>query len=362
MRRRRLSCDPDGGVEYAASDLSLLAREVRRREHLTRSTSHARLAPLQPTKAVPAKAAQSAAVAPAERLDEVQPDVPEVVSPHDNASSPQLHGRGRSAAKERKQSRHGSKDTRRQKRRNNSEKNDSSNHRPQPAKNYEKHVVCDDLALDPGVETAMLRVFSGDGRNRGVSVSAIRRLYRKRHEEEKARAVEEVRRWWRVGRSEAVPLAEATVAASLLLASRDGDTPNSSDGVTGVGLAEDGRVLRKGDHPNLANDASDGVSFSAADGPHESPLRRENCDREQARYCTIDDLDCGQFLQDPLYAASVVRDVKQALRAGESVKIRSRQEPSLERWNSADSQLMLRTLYMQCVRVSVEGWECRQSM
>lgn len=354
MRQRRLSRGHDGGSEFPVSDFALLARELRRRQHLTR--------PTQPTARLP-EAIPSEEAAPAKSLDEVQSRRPEALPPPGHASSPQLHGSRRSAHKEGKKTRYGSRDTQRQRhRRSTSERNDSSsNHRRQPKINSERQVR-DDLKLDPSVEAAMLRVFSGKGRSRGVSVSAIRSLYRKRHEEEQARAMEEVRRWWRVGRCEKGPLAEATVAASLMLASRGGEAQNIPGGVTGVGLAEDGRVLQERDHQNLANDASDDISTSTADGSHGSLSRRESRDRAEEPYRVFDDLDCRQVLHDPSYTARVVRDVKQALRGGQSVKIRSRQEPSLERRNSTDSQLMLRTLYMQCVRVSFEGAKCEQSL
>lgn len=205
----------------------------------------------------------------------------------------------------------------------------------------------------------MLRVFSCDSsRDRGVSVSAIRRLYRKRHEEEKARAMEEVRRWWRVGRSEAAPLAEATVAASLMLASVDEDAQNSRHGtIASSGLAKN--VTFPIDQLKLSDDApgAEGVYSSTADG---SPSEEEHRRREHTHYRVFENLDYRQVMRDPSYAASVVRDVKQALRGGQSVKIQCRQESSpLKRRNAADSFLMLRTLYMQCVRVRVKGGECR---
>lgn len=357
MRQRRLSSKPDGSANFPASELSLLAREVRRRQHLTRSTQPARrLQPLSLPEAISTQQVAVSTFPPAEDLDEVQPARPEASFPQHHAPSLQMLGHHRPAAKERNKARYGGRDTRRRERTVQNQKNNSRNHHhPSSAASYQKRLD-DGQELDPGVEAAMLRVFSGDGGSRGVSVSAIRRLYRKRHEEEKARAMEEVRRWWRVGRSEAVPLAEASVAASLLLASRDGDNHNSFDGEPAVVLTENSVVLQNEDHPKLTNDAvvTDSVSTSTADGSARRPAsRREPRDREQA-HSVFDDLDCRQVLQDPSYAASVVRDVKQALRAGQAVQIRSRQGPSIGRRSSADIQLMLRTLYMQCVRVSVE--------
>lgn len=270
-------------------------------------------------------------------------------SPQSDGPPPQLLGHCKPVAKGTSKSRcDEGRDTRRRKRRSNSNAdNGRRDHHP-----VLQHRG-DDHTLDPSVEAAMLRVLSSDGKNRGVSVSAIRRLYRKRHEEEKARAMEEVRRWWRVGRSEAVPLAEATVAASLMLASRDAGAQNCpAAGTTAAvvsGLAENGTVIQQKGHIKLAMDAL------VAEGAHATPSRREHDDsREQAHYRTFHALDSRQLLQDPSHAASVVRDVKQALRVGQSVKIRCRQEssPSHGRQNSADNQLVLRTLYMQCVRVS----------
>lgn len=359
MRQRRLLSLQSGDADSAASELCLLAREVRRRQHLTRSMQPARLQPLPPHEAVFASKAAPTVVVQQEDVDEVHPGRSEASSPQNHTPAPQLLGCRRPAAKERNKAQCGYGGTRRRKRRSNTIKNDTSNHHPSSAKNFHHHRG-DDQTLDPGVEATMLRVFSGDGRNRGVSVSAIRRLYRKRHEEEKARAMEEVRHWWRVGRSEAAPLAEASVAASLMPAFRAEDAQNSPDGTTAVGLADN-----NGEHPKLhVNDASgvkvaDGKS-STANGFHDHPSRRESHDREQTHYRIFEDLDCRQVLQDPSYAATVVRDVKQALRAGQLVKIRSRQEPSLGRGSSADNQLMLRTLYMQCVGVSAEAVNCRQ--
>lgn len=345
MRQRRdSSLNDNRDAEFPVLELSLLAREARRRQHLTRSTQPQRLRPLSPREVIPATAALPAVLL-TEDLCEAQPAQSKPSSPQNHVPLQQPLRHPSSAAKERKKASHGGRDTRRRKcRSNNARKDYSGNHHRLLPPMDQQQQLDDDRALYPGVEAAMLRVFGGGGRNRGVSVSAIRRLYRRRHEEEKARAIEEVRRWWRIGRSEAVPLAQATIAASLMLASRDGDVQNCPDGTQAAGLADKGTAVLQ--DPTRPNDAL------AMDGFH---LGEEHRGRDQARCHVLDGLDCSQVMQDPSHVASVVRDVKQALRAGQSVKIRFRQEspPSLGTRNSADSQLMLRTIYMQCVRVSI---------
>ena len=68
----------------------------------------------------------------------------------------------------------------------------------------------------------------------------------------------------------------------------------------------------------------------------------------------FDHLDWRRALLDHSYEADLVRDLKQALRAGRSVVLRAREDqPALGYTDRADCQLMLRTLYMQCVRVSI---------
>jgi len=176
-----------------------------------------------------------------------------------------------------------------------------------------------DHTIDPSVESTMLRVFSGDGASkRGVSVSAVRRLYRKRHEEEKSKALAEVRRWWRVGRSEAAPLAEATVAASLMLAS--GTVACNTEGTYGlphdtVELGTGGR-LPKDVNGTLACKMGDGGDVPKISSPSPHQTSHENireCQSQQQPF-VVDGLYWRQVLQDPLYAAGVVRGIKQALR------------------------------------------------
>jgi len=213
-----------------------------------------------------------------------------------------------------------------------------------------------DHTIDPSVESTMLRVFSGDGASkRGVSVSAVRRLYRKRHEEEKSKALAEVRRWWRVGRSEAAPLAEATVAASLMLASRT--EANKAEGIHGlpyhdVGLEPSGRPPEVA-HGTLVCDEGGGGVTPKTNSPsshHIASHEKFGEYRNQEQDHVVDDLDWRQVVQDPLYAAGIVRGIKQALRSGQPVKLCSRQT-SPGRSSLVDCQLMLRTMYMKCIQV-----------
>lgn len=174
---------------------------------------------------------------------------------------------------------------------------------------------------------------------------------------------------------EEAPLAEATVAASLLLAASD-DAEDAS-GTAGTGglaavtaLHGHHRTSAIG-HPEIIDEAfgqevAGGVTSTAKCSPPNTPhekrrdskkLEHHGGDHEQSRCRVFDGLAWRQVRQDPSYAAGVVRDIKKALRAGQPVKMRSRedhdqQESSLGRASSADCQLMLRTLYMQCVPVS----------
>ena len=80
-----------------------------------------------------------------------------------------------------------------------------------------------------------------------------------------------------------------------------------------------------------------------------------NTPQEQRQGAVVCDhhLDWRRALLDDSYAAGLVRDLKQTLRAGRSAVLRAREDqPPLGYTDRADCQLMLRTLYMQCVRVS----------
>ncbi len=329
------------------ANLSLLAREVRARQRLAACATQPAVVP-----AAVAAATKGSDKGRPWRSDPLS-DKPEVAHDLD---------RGRSGTKEGHKSRRGDKGRRRRRTttattgsaRRTTESDDNSHAERRAATGIE-HTI------DPSVELAMLRVFSGDGpRNRGVSVSAIRRLYRKRHEEEKSKALEEVRRWWRVGRSEAAPLAEATVAASLMLASRT--EANNTEGIhglpyDGVGLESGGRPPEDAGATLVCNEGDGGVtpktnSLSSHQASHEN-LREY---RDQEQHYAVDGLDWHQVARDPLHAAGIVRDIKQALRSGQPVKVCSRQT-SPGRSSLVDCQLMLRTLYMQCIQV---GSMCQQ--
>lgn len=324
------------------SSFSLLAREVQARQRLACSTQPA----VGPAAAVVAAATTT-------DFDKVRPwrsdppnDTPEIAHDRD---------RGRSGTKEDHKSRRRGKGRRRRRTTattalaSTTESGDIS-----PAERRAARGI--DHTIDQSVESAMLRVFSGDGvSNRGVSVSAIRRLYRKRHEEEKSKALEEVRRWWRVGRSEAAPLAEATVAASLMLASRT--EANKAEGIHGlpyhdVGLEPSGRPPEVA-HGTLVCDEGGGGVTPKTNSPsshHIASHEKFGEYRNQEQDHVVDDLDWRQVVQDPLYAAGIVRGIKQALRSGQPVKLCSRQT-SPGRSSLVDCQLMLRTMYMKCIQV-----------
>lgn len=233
--------------------------------------------------------------------------------------------------------------------------------------------------LNPYTEAAMLRAF-GNTKSRGVSVSAIRSLYRKRHDEEKAKAMDEVRRWWRCRRSEATPLAEATVAAALMLASCkegndqarrscvSGDPGKDScvENITTVGTLRGHCALQNDGFGDSTRTATFGRAFSSNGSCKANEaasqliqrksrscnsMRKGTEDDEDAYYCVFDDLDWRRVLQDHSHAAGLVRDIKQMLRAGQPVKTRAQEDQSFSQSSSADVQLMLRMLYMQCVRV-----------
>lgn len=69
-------------------------------------------------------------------------------------------------------------------------------------------------------------------------------------------------------------------------------------------------------------------------------------------YHVVDDLDCWDVMNDHSYRMGIVRGVKQVLRTGRKVQLRVREETSSRRktpWK--DCELILNTLYMQCVQV-----------
>lgn len=235
-----------------------------------------------------------------------------------------------------------------------------------------------DRNFNPDVEATMLSAFGGDRkRDRGVSVSAIRSLYRERHEREKAKAMDEVRRWWRLGRSEAAPLAKAALAASILLASgineggngREGRAPHAETSDTDDPLAPatesdwllefpDGGVGR-----NVVDDVKSMTGSKSSARQRRVAARQsaeDHRDDDESRYRIFDGLDWQQALKDPSYAEGVVRDIKQALRRGEPVKLRTRENHQQQRQDqslsgprtSRDCHLMLKTFYMRCVPVS----------
>ena len=118
-------------------------------------------------------------------------------------------------------------------------------------------------------------------------------------------------------------------------------------------------IKSHGRPPEVAEDGlvSSVADFGVTPNKPSSPLPHRTSSHEnlqkyrvQEQAYVVDGLDWRQVLQEPLYAAGVVRGIKQALRAGQSVRISSRQT-SLGRSDLVDCQLMLRTLYMQCVQV-----------
>lgn len=235
--------------------------------------------------------------------------------------------------------------------------------------------------INPYAEAAMLNVFNNKNKS-GVSATAIRSLYRKRHEAAQANALNEVRRWWRLGRSETTSLAEATAAAALMLASKDKDVcghegptggnsnvcekrtcgsdfaatdrfPGHLDSKGGDRWRND--VLPGGDHVGRrAPFTASNVTMLQPEWKDSLPAQTQIKDSKQS-CCVYDDLDWRQVLQDHSYAAGLVRDIKQALKAGMRVKLCAREERSPGPNSWTDCQLMLKTLYMQCVRVRTYG-------
>lgn len=201
-----------------------------------------------------------------------------------------------------------------------------------------------DGVLDPNTEAAMMKAVNDMN---GVSVSDIRRIYRKRHAEEKVRAMQEVRRWWRIKRSEQTTLAEVAIAAAELRARREGSR-NLVAGFSPVYRS------RRGDVPKNNNDL-EADAATAIDSEESWQIRRAQTGDDHM-CCIFDKLDWRQVLHDHSYTAGLVREIKRALRAGRPVKLRAREEhqpPGLQS-SSADRQLMLKTLYIQCVRVSID--------
>lgn len=446
MRRQRLSSQLRGNDNSAASEFSLLAREVRNRERLVVGRSTPSPARLQPTHQSPRRAAPRTSPPPTEnawnkgmatsdREAAGSTDAAHVVKPQQQwsaVSPPQEERRRRcvgdkippppvvdvvvSRNQPRRSRSPNKKGTRPRWRRGKSTRQRSngatifSHHHGAIARGAEsssdannsengtlvsQHCRDERVAFDPGVEAKMLSAFRGNGRTkRGVDVSAVRSLYRERHEREKAKAIDEVRRWWRLGRSEEAPLAKATVAASLLLAVSDAEdaTNDTADAVRGLatitGAHGHHRTSVMGRPETTEDDAFDPKMvgsitstsfFPPANTPHEKrqdtrPLDHDGDGQEQSRRRMFGCLqqysvDWRQLRLDPFYMAGVVRDIKRALRAGQSVQMHSREDSQHHQEEgslagrtsgSEDCQLMLRTLYMQCVSVSslwaVNGW------
>lgn len=430
MLQRQLRSPFHGDENPAASEFSILAREVRNRERLTAvacsTPPPARLRPLPHSKSpldeVPptstttkeawhtgVTAATEAQARPKRAVRHVKPQRPEVSSLQerryqrvndvvvrvDTSSEPSRCRRYRSPNKKGTRSGWGGKN--RCHRQNgaatyghrhdaSSRRNNRSSETNSEDGTFNQHCRDKHGAFDAGIEAMMLSVFRGDGKaKRGVDASAIRSLYRKRHEQEKAKAIDELRQWWRLGRSEEAPLAEATLAASLLLAASDAEDAASGTAgatrrlaaITGLhghhltsaighpGSSEDGAF-----DPKVEGDVISTAFFSCANTPDEEwrdtrKLDHHGGGHEQSR-CRVFDgpqlysVDWRQGRQDPSYIAGVVRDMKKALRAGQSVKMHSREHHQQKEEDSslgqsscsADCQLMLRTLYMQCVPVS----------
>ena len=115
------------------------------------------------------------------------------------------------------------------------------------------------------------------------------------------------------------------------------------------------------DVSTLSSRKGDAAATSAIRGeprwacrPVQGALCREKEEQTQQQGAVFDHLDWRRALLDHSYEADLVRDLKQALRAGRSVVLRAREDqPALGYTDRADCQLMLRTLYMQCVRVSI---------
>lgn len=312
-------------------------------------------------------------------------------------------------------------------------------------------------ALQPEVEEAMLKAFKG----RGVSVPAIRDLYRERHKRrvnnickdrestDRHAALDEVRRWWRVGcpsdrsnnscTSSSISIGELAVTSSTgFETSGDEETVVIATDSKGMSLpnrrwgddvyrcvsnsnddhywqAEDLKKTSENEvvHVELpfqknpipsehGNNSSSSGSGSAGVGmgsngfspslhtatrhvtsgidsttPAES---REHLGTttpigSTSTVVVFDDLKWQQVLADDWYRADLVRNIKQALRAGRAVKLRASiagarasisvdaccAPPSLGRSCfrprsadcSKDCLLMLKTLYMQSVQVSL---------
>lgn len=257
--------------------------------------------------------------------------------------------------------------------------------------------------LDPRVEAAMLKVFGrdsnrGGGCPAGVSVSAIRSLYRKRHEREKAAALSEVRRWWKLSSSGmTTAFVEATAAAALLLTpadNRGGDEASvlrdthcglnnnnrpESDDLSQIGnVARGYRTLdswgkmetsatrttgdRVVDGRTIAtNDTTSMNGKSARDHHHhhhrnmrETRVAADDNNDHLAPSSIFDNLNWRDVLLNDSYRDGLVRDMKRALRAGRKVTMRAEEDDSLGggRCSRGDCQLMLRTLYMQSVQVT----------
>lgn len=223
----------------------------------------------------------------------------------------------------------------------------------------------------------------GDHNVDGVSVSSIRSLYGRRRrdqEEGEDRRTSDVRRSLRLGRSGMMlspPATEGGAVGGVDRATCDGQGLGNNWAGDFAGV-DDASCTVSCDAVDRFNEESgcaeedDGATFPGKGGattattiPGE-PLRRglepdqttmlggdDNYEQIQQQCAVFDALDWRQTLSDHSYAAGLVQDLKRALRAGRSVLLRAREEQqALGCTDRADCELMLRTLYMQCVRVS----------
>lgn len=214
----------------------------------------------------------------------------------------------------------------------------------------------------------------GNATSAGVSVSAIRNIYRARHkqqqdrqQQERARvqALNEIHQWWKAkALSNPRNLGMSHEMFHAVEVIQDGriDQPSKCTS-RNEALSDEHREGSSGRGNAVANNGDHSVGYD-----HPIPTRRYTAtaianaqdlrDAAKEPSCLFDNLNWRDVLRDDLYRVGLVRDIKQLLRAGQTVRVRAlgAEGPSLNdgmkgRSDWKDCQLMLRNLYMQAVQV-----------
>lgn len=230
---------------------------------------------------------------------------------------------------------------------------------------------------------AMAIAFSSSDRRRdsaagaGVSVSAIRNIYRARHKQQEARqqqerergqALNEIHQTWKVrtlSNSSHLRVSDKKFHGAEVVQGCLIDQPSSGPSSNEVlsdehkrhreGGGERGYGVASNSDRSVEYDTRPTRTYTATALAYPQIFR----DTPKEHCCLFDNLNWREVLQNDSYRVSLVRDIRQLLRAGRTVQVRARgaEGPSFsgsveERSGWKDCQLMLRNMYMQAVQVN----------